>query len=302
MDFDGFEVYDIEPPSIPDVLADRPVIVFGKWRGTPRGNILIHGISGDCSFKKKINMTGMKPSEGNSALRYLWARHRIAILSDYNKLNPQDESVREVTNLGLTYNLLTAYTSFVAIDTQVRVKDGQAVTVKQPLPLPQGVSDLALGNKAAARKIAACRVPSSATMTLKGRVKEARHGYRKDERLASETAVYDPNSEACRIRIGNVNVTDGLQRKSVQKMLERNIGLLNACFRRAALRQSKLEGEIVFTLLIDPHGKVIKVNTGSGRKKLTEMQQCLIQSMMKLRFPAPKGGDIEMVTITFIMT
>ncbi|OEU56034.1 MAG: trypsin, partial [Desulfuromonadales bacterium C00003096] len=107
-DFGAFEVYDVEPPSIPDVLADRPVIIFGKWRGRPQGNISLRGIAGDGSFMKEVDVGKIKPLKTNSALRYLWARHRIAILSDYNKLRPQDERVGEVTNLGLTYNLLTA--------------------------------------------------------------------------------------------------------------------------------------------------------------------------------------------------
>src|SRR5215207_5487448 len=28
---EGFETYDIEPLSIPDLFADRPLVVFGKW-------------------------------------------------------------------------------------------------------------------------------------------------------------------------------------------------------------------------------------------------------------------------------
>ena len=54
------------------------------------------------------------------------------------------EVVKEVTALGLKYSLMTPYTSFVAVD-QVKRADGQVVTVKQPLPLPEGVSDLAIG-------------------------------------------------------------------------------------------------------------------------------------------------------------
>jgi hypothetical protein len=50
-----------------------------------------------------------------------------------------------ITDLGLKYNLLTQYTSFVAIDSEVRNKEGEATTVKQPLPLPEGVSDLSVG-------------------------------------------------------------------------------------------------------------------------------------------------------------
>ena len=50
--------------------------------------------------------------------------------------------------LGIKYNLLTAYTSFVAIDAQPRRQGADAVTVKQPLPLPRGVSDNALPGNA----------------------------------------------------------------------------------------------------------------------------------------------------------
>ena len=64
------------------------------------------------------------------------------MLGDYAKLQRDDERVKEITSLGLTYNLLTDYTSFVAIDTVVRNTDGKVETVTQPLPLPQGVSDL----------------------------------------------------------------------------------------------------------------------------------------------------------------
>ncbi len=93
--------------------------------------------------------------------------HGTGVLSDYNRLNQQDERVKEVTNLGLTYNLLTAYTSFVAIDTRIRLKDGQAITVKQPLPLPQGVSDYAVGSRSFAGKGIRLATPSSSAMPLK---------------------------------------------------------------------------------------------------------------------------------------
>jgi Ca-activated chloride channel family protein len=36
-------VMDVEPASIPDVLADRPVIVFGKWREQAGGTIALSG-------------------------------------------------------------------------------------------------------------------------------------------------------------------------------------------------------------------------------------------------------------------
>ena len=51
----------------------------------------------------------------------------------------------EITELGLKYSLLTAYTSFIAVHEEIRNPGGQAQDVKQPLPLPQHVSNLAVG-------------------------------------------------------------------------------------------------------------------------------------------------------------
>ena len=86
------------------------------------------------------------PLETNSALKYLWARNRITVLSDYNFLQSDSKRTEEVTQLGLKYNLLTAYTSFIAVDSEVRNRDGNSTTIHQPLPLPEGVSDYAVGN------------------------------------------------------------------------------------------------------------------------------------------------------------
>lgn len=145
VDFGGFDVYDVEPASFPDLLADRPTIIFGKWKGVARGTITLRGKSGAGDYSQQFPIAGAKTIESSNALGYLWARSRIASLSDYNQLQRDDERIKEVTNLGLTYNLLTAYTSFVAVDHVVRNVSGNPQLVKQPLPLPQGVENSAVG-------------------------------------------------------------------------------------------------------------------------------------------------------------
>ena len=145
LDFGKFDAYQVEPPAIPDVLAERPVICFGKWRGAAQGEITLSGLTGGQPYQQKFTVSAVQPRPENAALRYLWARQRIMLLGDYNLLQPSDERVEEITDLGLQYNLLTQYTSFVAIDSEVRNKTGESTTVNQPLPLPEGVSDLAVG-------------------------------------------------------------------------------------------------------------------------------------------------------------
>ena len=44
--FNGFDAYDVEPGTVPDLFASRPIVVFGKWRGSAAGSIDISGKTG----------------------------------------------------------------------------------------------------------------------------------------------------------------------------------------------------------------------------------------------------------------
>ncbi|HWN11195.1 MAG TPA: VIT domain-containing protein [Pyrinomonadaceae bacterium] len=141
----GFDIYDVHPANLPDLLALRPVVVWGKWRGPVTGQFVLTGKTGRGDYMTTLDVAGAQPDEGNRALRYLWARSRIAELSDYGSRSVSPEKVKEITALGLKYSLLTQYTSFIAVLEEIRNPLGSAKDVKQPLPLPLGVSDLAVG-------------------------------------------------------------------------------------------------------------------------------------------------------------
>ena len=143
--FAGFDVYDVEPGKIPDLFASRPIVVFGKWRGAIGGSIEISGRTGRGAYQTSIPVVPATADATHAALRHLWARTRIANLSDFGPATPSQDRIGEITSLGLTYSLLTKYTSFIAVHEVVRrVSDG-ADDVDQPLPLPEGVSDRAVG-------------------------------------------------------------------------------------------------------------------------------------------------------------
>jgi Ca-activated chloride channel homolog len=143
--FNGFDAYDVEPGTVPDLFASRPIIVFGKWRGSAAGSIDISGRPGRGVYRTSVAISPLSADVRHSALRHLWARTRIAELSDFGPSVPSEERVTDITSLGLTYGLLTRYTSFVAVQEVVRRTTEDADDVDQPLPLPDGVSDLAVG-------------------------------------------------------------------------------------------------------------------------------------------------------------
>ncbi|WP_020569589.1 VIT and vWA domain-containing protein [Neolewinella persica] len=167
LDFgDKFEAYDIEPTSLPDVSRERPLVVFGKYRGKAKGQLKLTGYGGYAGLENQngipadqikseadtrkrqytFKLKGAIADARNAALAQLWARERIRRLDDYNNLRHNDARVEEVTQLGLDYNLLTQYTSFVAVEeTPVADVNDPLKTVKQPLPLPENVSATAVG-------------------------------------------------------------------------------------------------------------------------------------------------------------
>jgi Ca-activated chloride channel family protein len=144
VDMDGFDAYDVEPLAVPDLFAERPLVIFGKWRGKPEGTIRVTGLGGEGSYENVSEAAEATSSEDNRALRYLWARERVRRLSDY-EAGGGEENRAAITALGLDYELLTQYTSFIAVHEVVRNTEGPAQSVDQPLPLPEGVSDMAVG-------------------------------------------------------------------------------------------------------------------------------------------------------------
>jgi Ca-activated chloride channel family protein len=145
VEYSGFDVYDVEPPSIPDLFARRPLVLFGKWRGKPSGEVVLSGKTAGGTYTRTFPVAETKPLQLHAPLKYLWARSRVARLSDYNVQGDDADIKREVTELGLNYNLLTQYTSFIAVLDEVRNQQGAADDVDQPVPLPAGVSELAVG-------------------------------------------------------------------------------------------------------------------------------------------------------------
>ncbi|HTF06260.1 MAG TPA: TonB-dependent receptor, partial [Bacteroidia bacterium] len=152
--YEGFDAYETDPISVPDLFADRPLIITGKYRGKAEGKISVSGITGTNNYTKEISVDSVKPRKQNKAIRLLWARERVKYLSyldggpqmSYYGYNSPDTSVgTEITAIGMKYGMLTNYTSFIAVDHRVRNKTGEGDSaVQQPVPMPYGMDNSAI--------------------------------------------------------------------------------------------------------------------------------------------------------------
>jgi Ca-activated chloride channel family protein len=317
LSFGNFEAYDVEPSGVPDIFAERPAVVFGKWKGKPQGTITLSGLSGRQKWEKRIDVAGTRPLEGNSALRYLWARSRVTQLSDYNKLEASDERVGEITRLGIKYNLLTAYTSFVAIDAQPRRQGADAVTVKQPLPLPQGVSDNALPGNAPGMLSHYPAPPYAVGSGTAHMAKSGSHGVVADMRVGSGASLSRQQGSGGgtasqrttlaqagpmggkqhgELVIESLKVQGGLSKETVRNVVEQNLPMIERCFSTpvASLR-------LTLHWTIDKNGSVVNFHAVSGLSGFDRtVANCVTTQVEKWSFPAPKnGGKVDVkVTIT----
>lgn len=168
--FDGLDTYDVEPLELPDLFAERPLVVFGKWRGERRGFLRAQGLTNRGTWHAEAPLLAGQAVEG-SALAHLWARQRIASLMDQEAIEGgyAYNYSQQILDLGLKYSLLTPYTSFVAVDEQVRNPAPQdAAEVDQPLPLPQGVSAQAVGGNVSGPMVPGTPEPATWALLLVG--------------------------------------------------------------------------------------------------------------------------------------
>ena len=278
--FEGFDAYEVEPPQVADLFAERPVVVFGKWRGKPKGKIILTGLTGEGAFQAFLEVGAVKPVPDNSGLRYLWARHKITLLSDYNLLRTDDRRVREVTELGLQYNLLTAYTSFVAIDTEARNRNGKTTQVKQPLPLPQGVSDYAVGGKV----MAAAPARLSTNLVTREAADEVRQ---KPAELKKEEKEKDLQGGAL---FKEVKDSGNIKKEEVLAVIKKHLEEIKAC-----LPMALQQGTLMLTIQFFPDGKIKGVRAES--KAPVGHEKCLSERLKKWAWPPTQDGRPGEITL-----
>jgi Ca-activated chloride channel family protein len=69
----------------------------------------------------------------------VWARMKIAELSDRSIYSEMGDLPEQIRTVALNYNLVSAFTAFVAVDSSTRTAGDHGTTVSVPVPVPEGV-------------------------------------------------------------------------------------------------------------------------------------------------------------------
>jgi Ca-activated chloride channel family protein len=134
VDWGALDVKELCPGRIRDLFIGQPICVFGRYDAAGRATLRIHAkVSGrDRMFEVPVSLPADAPE--NAAVAALWARARIKELLAEQYGGEDVDVVRAVTDLALTYRLMSPYTSFVVNE------GGEVKTIQVPVEMPEGVS------------------------------------------------------------------------------------------------------------------------------------------------------------------
>ena len=314
--FHGFDAYEVAPQKLPDLMANRPLVLFGKYRGGATGEIEVTGAAAGQSFYKRVSVAEAAKRAPSSALQWLWARKWVELLEDQHALTQAKEVEDAITDLGLSYRLLTPFTSFVAIDSEVVNQGGRSMTVKQPLPLPQGVPNTAVGSvqKTASAAAAPAPLESGANFGLGGYgagrgagapVGMAGLGLRREKGDLAEARRVERDvakKDVARVAPGKSKVKGALDKDVITRVIRRHQNEVRYCYEVELQKTPSLTGRLTVLFSIDPHGAVSEATVSESTLGNERVNACVLKRMRSWRFPAPQGGGSVSVTWPWTFT
>jgi Ca-activated chloride channel family protein len=146
IDFGALPVRDVIPGPLPDLYAGRPLVVMGRYDTPGVGEVTLRGNIQGQAVETSLELELPEKEAAHDSLGSLWARQRIRQVwnRDLGRQTPQGEA--EITQLGLTHQLVTRYTSFVAVEVEASEPlTGPLRTEDVPVMLGEGMTEAAMG-------------------------------------------------------------------------------------------------------------------------------------------------------------
>jgi len=141
IDWGKLDVTELYPPKVPDLWAGQPIRLHGRYQQGGEETIVIRGQMTKQPFEQRLPVNFPQSVPAHEAMATVWAREKVHELMNRMVREGQTaELIEQVTQLGLTYRLMTQWTSFVAVEEKVVNQAGKIETVVQPVEMPEGVS------------------------------------------------------------------------------------------------------------------------------------------------------------------
>jgi Ca-activated chloride channel family protein len=142
---EGITLEDVFPGEVSDLWDRKPLIFKARYSSPGKGRITIKGFRGGKPYEQTLNVVLPEKEKANSALGSLWARAKVDDLMDRDLMGVQQgklnkEIREEIIKTALAHDIMTQFTSFVAVEETVVTVGGEPTRVTVPVEMPDGVS------------------------------------------------------------------------------------------------------------------------------------------------------------------
>lgn len=94
--------------------------------------------------------------------------------------------------------------------------------------------------------------------------------------------------------------SSNIDKDAIRRLIRRNRNALAGCYERALDRNSNVSGKVVLSWRIINGGKMISPKVKSSTLNNSQVEQCIINRLMVLRFPDPGPNEIAEVDYPFV--
>lgn len=141
IEWGDIEVFDVYPEGLADIYPGETLFFTGRYAGEGLNTIRLNGLISLNEWEQEETLLFPYTERENEAIAVLWARSRIHEMERHLlTASYEDPIISEITSTALLYNILSDYTSFVAVSEEVRIDSaGKPLTVQVPVNMPEGV-------------------------------------------------------------------------------------------------------------------------------------------------------------------
>lgn len=289
IDWGNAQVSDVYPSVLPDLFASRPTIVHARFSGKADTTVTVSGtVNGKpVSITQKL-VTSAK--DDGQSLGSLWARSKVESLERQLWSGRDEKIVEAITQVGLEHRLVTAYTSFVAVDSASHV-DGKLTTVNQPAHAPEGV-DMEYAAPAAQSYLSRAGSGSGSGAPMRERrmyapspagapsPKKMKAEYEESDVRKPEPARDDKDANA-----DALTVAPGLDKKAVRSALDANAAAIEKVLAKAGFH-----GTLKLRWFVTSQGSALQCKLVSGSLDAQTTKE-LIAVITAMTFPASSQGS-----------
>ena len=126
LEIEGADTYSTYPNQLSDLYEDGEVIVLGRYRKGGPAKITVRGTLAGQKKELTLDVNLPKTEKRYSYVEKLWAHDRVEHLLSLHRTRGAEEIQKEITRLGIVYNLVTPFTTFLAVPASlqtIEVKD-----------------------------------------------------------------------------------------------------------------------------------------------------------------------------------